>query len=378
MSSSLREFGFVLDEAKRFERLDVRTVRAELLHQIETTAVEVFMDAPVSPPCLYEIGPSGEFMWHGEPMIVDPDERNGATKEGFKRLRDVLMQNPFDAVLFYSPKGPGIFQERPGSNFNGITYTDGQLYMQYYDGRVVHTVAVQVSNEEVAFDIMERFGLKRPQNIDQRALIEYYLLNPITTGTSINGAPASIDQSGLARKMIYKNKYKEVYPLQTVLHIVRQTFAGRWARPGKEIADRIMRDLDHVGPWTERDIEGIYIKAALMYAEITGETEISFMGSCGGRVHSVAELGARLLGHGLQAVNIFSSSYRLESAINETVDYKDDPNLCQCGRPSEPHFHCDGTTDDGQSCEHPIIVGENTTQCPNQKCKKLAVCVVAA
>ncbi len=46
----------------------------------------------------------------------------------------------------------------------------------------------------------------------------------------------------------------------------------------------------------------------------------------------------------------------------DSVDYKDDPNLCRCGN-REPHFHCPGTKD-GKPCNHAIIVGQGTDKCP--------------
>lgn len=47
--------------------------------------------------------------------------------------------------------------------------------------------------------------------------------------------------------------------------------------------------------------------------------------------------------------------------LNNT-DYKDDPNLCRCGKANGPHFHCPGG--DGKECGHPIVVGKGISTCP--------------
>lgn len=69
--------------------------------------------------------------------------------------------------------------------------------------------------------------------------------------------------------------------------------------------------------------------------------------------------------------NIFNKYANLRALFNEP-DYKNDPNLCHCGQPTEPHFHCGGTTDKGGVCDHPIIVGDGTTQCP--ECQRKSIC----
>lgn len=50
---------------------------------------------------------------------------------------------------------------------------------------------------------------------------------------------------------------------------------------------------------------------------------------------------------------------------------KKDKNLCPCGKPSKPHFHCGGKTKGGE-CKQAIIVGAGTTHCP--ACGKGKVC----
>lgn len=52
----------------------------------------------------------------------------------------------------------------------------------------------------------------------------------------------------------------------------------------------------------------------------------------------------------------------LGGGATDSVDYKDDPNLCRCGN-REPHFHCPGSKD-GKPCNHAIIVGQGIDKCP--------------
>ncbi len=87
-------------------------------------------------------------------------------------------------------------------------------------------------------------------------------------------------------------------------------------------------------------------------------------GSCGNANSSSSESSSS---------NIFNKYSTLSEIFSNNEDYKNDPNLCRCGG-KEPHFHCPGKTEDGNSCNHAIVVGEGTTKCPNPKCGLDATC----
>lgn len=96
-----------------------------------------------------------------------------------------------------------------------------------------------------------------------------------------------------------------------------------------------------------------------MVVHYQDQTPPAVAGSCGSSGSSSS---------GLTSSNLFNK-YSSLSELFSQEDYKNDPNLCQCGNPNEAHFHCPGKN---ETCKHPIIVGEETTQCPS--CGLKATC----
>ena len=80
---------------------------------------------------------------------------------------------------------------------------------------------------------------------------------------------------------------------------------------------------------------------------------------------------------GSDILSQIKSGRTVEELLLKSSDYKNDPNLCQCGKPDAAHFHCDGNKVDEKSgqkeqCGHPIIVGEGTSTCAS--CGAGAIC----
>ena len=127
--------------------------------------------------------------------------------------------------------------------------------------------------------------------------------------------------------------------------------------PKQRIHASYSNGLKHDAEADRRILEAQYIMAqdASYNAPATAEAGGSCPVSSKGRVVSALSVERGLLsGQTPQTM--------LGGAAADSMDYKDDPNLCRCGN-KEPHFHCPGTKD-GRPCNHAIVVGEGTVKCP--------------
>lgn len=316
MSNLLATYGIHTgDECDRLLSLDTpEAVSAELGANFESLAVEVLLDEPVSPlyhysldtdGAMYSCKPSGE-RYSNIPIKSNPWERNGYVALGRERLAHALLANPGAVVVHYSPAGPVYFDDEPcvvdvndprfsqrEDDFVDVKpYQDGQLYIQYYDGRKVSGVAVKVGNEVVVERLIETLGLNRPPSEDEIDRIKYYLTHPVTTTMAPEefGAMVSVQQS---EGPLYQGNNGMSHSVADVGRSLTDTFKGVALRPGMKFAQEALDYIQQHGPvetWTPDTIKEAYLTMALSYADHYGLDTVSFEGGCGGMEHSVLEL----------------------------------------------------------------------------------------
>ena len=313
--------------------------RARLLSKnIQTYENEVLRDEAVS--LVYEIDD-----WTA--CGFDPRERGGVFIEGFQKMRRLLRTHPGEAILWYSPPGPAAFSDDPANPFSEISFNYGQLYIQYYQDKKEKAVAVKIKNDDVVTQLLPDLAAFAGNLETEEQRIKFYINHPQTTGMTIDDFLAH----GWVNDLVYTNNAGETNYLDDVLAEIRNKFSDT-------STDRIDPEVIALAQnrLTENDIIRLYGASIMGELKRRGVSKLSLLGSCGGRTQT--EEGIKEL---LGIANIFSTDHRL-SFLSKDNDPKKDPNLCQCGKPNEAHFHCPG---EENSCNHPIIVGEGTTKCPS-------------
>lgn len=330
----LKEFGFTPQEAARLNRLSPTVASQELRQNIEAFVGEVLQDHPVSPLYNFYFGQEGRL--YSQPTVseeflvesqIDPRERGGASLLGFKKLEMSLKNaQPNEVVLWYSPKGPTSYGGEIESPFEEIVYRDGQLYIQFFDGEKVKAAAVKVGDERLVFEVFKRFGRKKKAFLQERELIDYYLLNPVSTRLSIDDLLKEVDTIGLSDQTIYQDRDGTNHSLGFIINQVRQRFTGQELPSFQLYPDKTVDALLAKGKaqgWTERHIEKAYLTTILKFAQGRGLGAIELMGSCGGSEVETADIIKALADHGLSQIlssdfieptnflSVFSTEYRI-------------------------------------------------------------------
>lgn len=330
----LKEFGFTPQEAARLNRLSPTVAGQELRQNIEAFVGEVLQDHPVSPLYNFYFGQEGrlysqptaseEFLVESQ---IDPKERGAASLLGFKKLEMSLKNAQLnEVVLWYSPKGPTSYGGEIKSPFEEIVYRDGQLYVQFFDGEKVKAAAVKVGDERLVFEVFKRFGREKKAFLQRKELINYYLLNPVSTRLSIDDLLKEVDTIGLSDQIIYQDRDGTNHSLGFILNQVRQRFSGQELPSFQPYPDKTVDALLAKGKaqgWTERHIEKAYLTTILKFAQGRGFGTVELMGSCGGSEVKTAEIIKALADNGLSQIlssdfieptnflSVFSTEYRI-------------------------------------------------------------------
>lgn len=219
-------------------------------------------------------------------------------------------------------------------------------------------MAAGVSSQDVAYSHWFEEAVK------QDAVISYGVNNYLRLALELSENTDSLD----------------AHLRQKVLQVMELTIVGIYNR-AKEIRENYSANLNGTSPSIKNEqLSGpqLYENAYAAYGQIlAGYSSQPAVVVGGGSCPVPTKSG----GDG------FPTSYSLSEGLNKgqtiesqlsgkntskRIDYKDDPNLCQCGQPNSAHFHCPGKTEKGAACKHPIIVGTRTSVCPG--CGLAATC----
>ncbi len=374
-TESLSKFGVTYDEWKRLQQLTPVEREEELTQQIASYTKEVLDDSPVSTPYSYWFGhdgclytnPSLREIYNIERQF-NPQERGGTPLQGFRKVTARLAHYPNQVTLWYSPAGHASFDSDPQNPYSKIDYHDGQLYFQYYDQfqKKVNAVAIKVTNEKSIRQFMPGVFTLADRKPDQKDRIRTLMTNPHTFMSSVDDFFARPWENG----EIYRDKHNAPHYLCDVFTRLKEVLSG--TQKAHVHLDPTVRAALQNNQMSEHTIQQVYITIIRSYMKEKGYNEMSLSGCSGGSRVELSTLEQILKMPKLEVkdlVTLYSSTVR-KLTQSKTPDYKNDPDLCSCGQPSEAHFHCPGKK--GESCTNTILVGYGITEC--SQCGATATC----
>ncbi len=372
---ALKQFGIdPHQESRSLEKLSPQKKIEVLYRQMRSYDKESVVDRLVSPPYFYWFDLEGNPYKDPElknraDIEIDEQERGGIYKANFGKVMDLARNNPHKVVLWYSPIGPACF-ENDGcipNKFRGINYVDGQLYLNVFDGQKVNSIAIKVTKEVALDQFIPANSLSR--NIaDEKKRIQFVISHPEVMDLTLE---QFLDREWLD-VLVYTDHEGKNYSLVDVLLAIQNAFIKESHIDKSDPIYKLAQKVVNEGATGESVFRG-YLSVIKSYMDTTGKDFTNLAGACGGAkvarglIDKLLEIQDPLSIFRDSLSNLFSSEFRLTTQ----TDYKNDPNLCHCGQPSEAHFHC--PLDNG-GCGHPIIVGKGINKCPNPNCGKEATC----
>lgn len=374
-------------EADKLNRLTPEDRFKQLQENFTTYELHVGRNKPVSITYPYWFSRDERIFTDPEQtreLELDPKERDGLYKTGLTEAFRLAQAHPQHLVFLYSPPGPASFKYPPDPEYKK-PYDIGQLYLMYYDGKKINNLAVSVNGagEKWLGEIFTPDFIKAQK--ETQSTLDYirnFITTPQLTGWTMDDFLEHPWQDPSLTIFTSRNLgHEEKYQLTDILQQVRDSLLRRL----KTMTDveSIAREIAFNGGSyisESRLLQGYQtIIANIMNKE--GVNQITLGGGCGGGIiRSNNIFNNDPVQRLLSPVNL-SSSYRKQfqqtDFLNQSEDYKNDPNLCQKGCVNEPHFDCPGTFYDDKKkqhtkCELPIIVGNHITKCP--KCGVEATC----
>lgn len=379
MEHSLTKFGFdPRAEAARLQQLSQSEQISYLSRELESHEVHVIRDHVVSIPYYYWLADENRIFTDKEKtnkLELDERERGGYFEIGIPKAIKLAKENPNRLVFLYSPIGPASFDNPPHPDY-AKSYKIGQLYLMYSDGERISNISISLDQQGEEVWLREIFGKDYLAYInnsgDEIEKITKFITNPVLTQRTIDDFLSHL-WSDPDTVLFHNDSFgqEEVFTVADVMDELRKSLTGKLKSQinVKLIAAQAVRNGgSRVKP---EDIDWAYktIMGAVM--KLKKVDQLTLGGACQGSVVKSSDLFGSNPVDRLMKVPNLSSTYRQIQA-NSVEDYKNDPNLCKCGKPPEAHFHCLNDLGNNKKCQHPIIVGEGTTKCPD--CGKEAVC----
>lgn len=326
LENTLQKFGVTLAESTRLRQLPPTDRSRELTQNLSAFANEVLLDRPVSILYHYWSGQDSKLYTHPsfQPIYLaesqfDPQERAGLPLMGFQKMERLVLDNPNNVVLWYSPAGQASFDNDPKNPYTPITYNYGQLYIQYFDREKVNAVALKVTNEDVLYGFSPSLWQMTHQTSGQQK-IGALLQNPVLTGLNIDNLLNKIGYNS----PVYQDKNGQIFFLQEVLAELRQTLAGK--NQLSTPTDKTIGFL-HQLEITSENVLRLYLQTIHEHQIKTGETATVLSGSCGGGVvkHSAIAILLGLDQNPIsKIIGLYSSARRLleqkTNNLNNTLE----------------------------------------------------------
>ncbi len=240
--SSALKFGFFESSAQtilRHRSLTYQEKRFEFQQQLDSYVNEVVRDEPVS--ILFHYWPGGNNRLYNQPnskennlasAMFNPQERDGAYIEGFKKVEEYLVSGPEKTVLWYSPSGRTEFKNDPGNPFSGIDYDYGQLYVYHRRRSRVDGVALKTSKD--AEDFLYKKFFPENAGLPPREKIRQTILTPLIADFDTIGFPEN--------QPFYIDHHNHEYFLPEVKEEIRQRFGGE-RKKYVEVYDKTIDEL---------------------------------------------------------------------------------------------------------------------------------------
>lgn len=366
--NTLSEIGITTAESQRLQKLMPQERERELAQQIASYTKEVLEDTPVSTPYSYWFGPDNQLYSNSSFKEIykierqfDPQERGGKPLTGFYKLTECLRRNPNKIIFWYSPPGPASYDENLKNPYSKINYTDGQLYVQYFDTTAgkINAVAVKTTNEDAIHQFMpEAFRLVDFTKYTPEERINYFLTNPHISNYTID----SFLNQDWENSTIYTDKARKDHSVGDVMLQIRDSLLG--IGPKFTLSGDIVRSLAEEAI-TEDTILHAYISTIKKYMIEKGVETMSLSGSCGGGTVDLEGLNGLLSTPSLPVpqdiISLYSSTYRALTQVGSSEHYDD----YQCP-------HC-GETLSGEKKNDPSSWRKNCDNCHKElNCTKAA------
>lgn len=182
-------------EARRLTKLSPELRQREFFKNLDTYTNEVIENQPVSLLYNYWFDTEGHLFTGPERLPIqravfqiDNQERHGWPRKGFEQVETMLLDNPGDIILWYSPKGQASFTHDPDNPYSAIIYEYGQLYIQNFDGDKVNAVAIKVSNETAIKTLFQKAGAPEIEDKEESYItVRNYLLSPYVLPMTMDG-----------------------------------------------------------------------------------------------------------------------------------------------------------------------------------------------
>jgi len=381
MKSWLTKFGFSPEaESNRLNAIPISERTTYLAKELESHELHVIRNHAVSLPYNYWLSDEGKIFTNEEKTVeleLAEEERGGYYRIGIPKALKLAKDNSNQLVFYYSPIGPASFDNPPHPDYEK-PYNDGQLNLIYFDGEKIKDINILLDQQGEKQWLEEIFGKEYLSYInnsqDKIEKIIKFITNPklsrLTIDDFLNRHWQDPEMIVFHSNSLGKEK---TFTINNILFELRNSLAGQLkAQINIELiaARAVQNGGSRVRP---EDITQAYFKLIGSVMRQEGVSQISLSGGCGGSVVKSSDLfGFNNPVEKLMKVPNLSSSSRRQIQANSVEDYKNDPNLCQCGKPSEAHFHCPGKNENNEECHHPIIVGQGTTRCP--ACGMEAIC----
>ena len=318
----LAQFAFDASfESKRLNTLSPEKKLRELTQNLRGYENEVVKDLPVSIKYSYWFDARGDLYNHPDSTDpkdlavrgISPQERDGATLGGFKKVTRALYENPGSVVLWYSPAGPASFGKDPSNPYSEISFDYGQLYIQHLVGNEVSATAIKVTDEAILEHFMPHVTGAVETLETEKERMQYFLSHPHITGLSL----VEFLAQELPDDFTHTNHRGESFHLREVMDLVRQSLMSRGVPIEDSELVEIAQSLSHADV-TEDQLSKIYYSRIAKEMTAKGLTTMSLAGSCGGRSVTSSEI-QNLLGLN----DIFSSQFRLLSQTESPTRYPD-------------------------------------------------------
>jgi hypothetical protein len=288
--SELKQFGIDSRfQTLRFKGLTSQEKKFEFQQHLDSYVNEVIRDEPVS--ILFHYWLDSDNRLYLQPNLeeknlatkmFDPRERNGVYLEGFKKVEKLLIENPNQIVLWYSPIGKTSFDDNLKNPFSSIDYDYGQLYIYCRNKDKVDALALKTSKEA------ENLFFPNNENIPLEENITKTILNPLLFNFNIDNFLNWLEKFYPPDIPFYVDHQQRKYFLSEIIEEINDRFSGK-KKLYSEISDRTISELNRY-EMTAEIVKKAFQGAIYNHLKQNNLYSMKLAGSCGGSTIDLDDL----------------------------------------------------------------------------------------
>lgn len=290
LSSELKQFGIDSRfQTLRFKGLTSQEKKFEFQQHLDSYVNEVIRDEPVS--ILFHYWLDSDNRLYLQPNLeeknlaskmFDSRERNGVYLEGFKKVEKLLIENPNQVVLWYSPIGKTSFNDDPENPFSSVDYDYGQLYVYCRNKDKVDALALKTSKEA------ENLFFPNNENILQEENITKMILNPLLSNFNTESFLNWLEKFYPPNIPFYVDHQQRKYFLSEIIKEINDRFSGK-KKLYSEVYDRTINELDRYEV-TAEIVKRAFQGAIYNHLKQNNLYSMKLAGSCGGSIVDLDDL----------------------------------------------------------------------------------------